>query len=37
MDALKKGTATPGFKKVAGDIPNFASGGSDALVGVETK
>lgn len=37
VEALKKGTATPGFKKVAGDIPNFASGGSDALVGVETR
>jgi uncharacterized protein (TIGR02118 family) len=37
MDALKKGVATPGFKKVAGDLPNFASGGLDALVGVETR
>jgi uncharacterized protein (TIGR02118 family) len=36
-EALKKGIATPGFKKVAGDLPNFASGGLDALVGVETK
>jgi uncharacterized protein (TIGR02118 family) len=36
-DALKKGVATPGFKKVAGDLGNFASGGLDALVGVETK
>ena len=37
MDALKKGTATPGFKKVAGDLPNFATGGLDGLVAVETK
>ena len=37
MDALKKGTATSGFKKVAGDLPKFASGGFDALAGVETK
>jgi uncharacterized protein (TIGR02118 family) len=36
-EALKKGLATPGFKKVAGDLGNFASGGLDALVGVETK
>jgi hypothetical protein len=37
IDALKKGVATPGFKKVAGDLPNFATGGLDVLVGVETK
>jgi uncharacterized protein (TIGR02118 family) len=37
MEALKKGTATPGFKKVAGDLPKFATGGVDALVGAETK
>ena len=37
MDDLKKGTATPGFKKVADDLQNFATGGFDALVGVETK
>jgi uncharacterized protein (TIGR02118 family) len=36
-EALKKGIATPGFKKVAGDLGNFASGGLDALVAVETK
>jgi uncharacterized protein (TIGR02118 family) len=35
--ALKKGTATPGFKKVAGDLPNFATGGLDAIVAVETR
>jgi uncharacterized protein (TIGR02118 family) len=35
--ALKKGVATPGFKKVADDLGKFASGGLDALVGVETR
>ena len=28
MDDLKKGTATPAFKKVADDLANFATGGS---------
>jgi uncharacterized protein (TIGR02118 family) len=37
MDALKKGTATPAFKGVAGDLPKFSTGGFDALVGGETK
>jgi uncharacterized protein (TIGR02118 family) len=37
MDALKKGIATPGFKKVAGNLPNFATGGLDGLIAVETK
>ena len=37
MDALKKGTATPGFKKVADDLANFATGGLDGLVAVETR
>jgi uncharacterized protein (TIGR02118 family) len=37
MDALKKGTATPAFQKVAGDLSKFATGGFDALVAVETK
>jgi uncharacterized protein (TIGR02118 family) len=37
MAALKKGIATAGFKKVAGDLPKFATGGLDALIGVETK
>ena len=37
MEALKKGTATPGFKKVAGDLPNFATGGLEGLIAVETK
>jgi uncharacterized protein (TIGR02118 family) len=36
-DALKKGLASPGFKKVADDLGKFATGGLDALVGVETK
>jgi uncharacterized protein (TIGR02118 family) len=37
MAALKKGVATPGFKKVAADLGKFATGGLDALIGVETK
>jgi uncharacterized protein (TIGR02118 family) len=37
MESLKKGTATAGFKKIAGDLSNFASGGFDALTGAETK
>jgi uncharacterized protein (TIGR02118 family) len=37
MDALKKGTATAAFKEIAGDLPKFATGGFDALVGAETK
>ena len=37
MEALKRGTATKAFKEVAGDLPKFASGGFDALVGAETK
>ena len=37
MAALEKGTATPAFKKVAGDLPNFATGGLDGLVAVETR
>ena len=37
MDALKKGTATAAFKQVTGDLPKFATGGFDALVGAETK
>ncbi len=37
MDAAKKGMATPAFKKVGDDLANFASGGLDALIGVETK
>jgi uncharacterized protein (TIGR02118 family) len=37
MAALKKGVGTPGFKKVADDLGKFATGGLDALIGVETK
>jgi uncharacterized protein (TIGR02118 family) len=36
MDALKKGTATPGFQAVAGDLANFATGGVTALVSEQT-
>ena len=32
MDDAKKGVATPGFKKVADDLENFASGGLTGLV-----
>jgi uncharacterized protein (TIGR02118 family) len=37
LEAAKKGLATPAFKKVAADLGNFADGGLDALVAVETK
>jgi uncharacterized protein (TIGR02118 family) len=33
MDELKKGVATPAFKKVGDDLPNFATGGLTALIG----
>jgi uncharacterized protein (TIGR02118 family) len=33
MDALKKGTATPGFKKIGDDLPTFATGGLTGLIG----
>lgn len=36
MDDVKKGTATPGFKKVADDLANFATGGLAGLIAVET-
>ena len=36
VEAAKQGMATPAFKKVAGDLPNFADGGLDALLGEET-
>jgi uncharacterized protein (TIGR02118 family) len=36
MDDLKKGIATPGFKKVGDDLANFATGGLVALIAVET-
>jgi len=35
--ALKAGTATEGFKAVAGDLKNFSSGGQIVLVGAETR
>jgi uncharacterized protein (TIGR02118 family) len=37
VEALEKGLATEGFKQVAGDLGKFATGGFDALTGVETK
>jgi hypothetical protein len=37
MEALKKGIATPGFKKISDDLGKFATGGLDALVGTETR
>ncbi|HET9041117.1 MAG TPA: EthD family reductase [Gemmatimonadales bacterium] len=33
MDDLKKGVATPAFKKVGDDLGNFATGGLTALIG----
>jgi len=33
MDALKKGIATPAFKKVGDDLGNFATGGLTGLIG----
>ncbi len=33
MAELKKGLATPAFKKVGADLPNFATGGLTALIG----
>ncbi|HEX5386697.1 MAG TPA: EthD family reductase [Gemmatimonadales bacterium] len=36
MDALQKGMATEGFKKVGADLKNFATGGLEGLVAVET-
>ncbi len=37
LAAAKKGLGTPAFKKVGDDLANFASGGLDALIGVETR
>jgi uncharacterized protein (TIGR02118 family) len=37
VEALEKGLATEGFKQVAGDLGKFATGGFNALTGVETK
>ena len=36
MDDAKKGMATPGFKKVADDLANFATGGLLGMLAVET-
>ena len=36
MEALERGVKTPEFKKVADDLPNFATGGLIALVGNKT-
>jgi len=33
MDALTKGTATAGFKKIGDDLPKFATGGLTGLIG----
>ena len=37
MEAAKAGMATPGFKKVADDLANFATGGLTGMTAVETK
>jgi uncharacterized protein (TIGR02118 family) len=34
--ALERGIATPGFKAVAADLPNFATGGVTVLIGGKT-
>ncbi|HEU5169225.1 MAG TPA: EthD family reductase [Gemmatimonadales bacterium] len=36
MDDLRKGTATPAFKKVGDDLANFATGGLIAMIATET-
>src|SRR3954471_24173504 len=36
MDDLQKGVATPGFKKVADDLKNFATGGLLGMVATTT-
>ena len=36
MDDLQKGVATPGFKKVADDLGNFATGGLIGMVATTT-
>jgi hypothetical protein len=33
MDQLKKGTATPAFKKVGDDLHTYATGGLTGLLG----
>ncbi len=35
-EALEKGIATPGFKAVAADLANFATGGATVVIGVKT-
>ena len=35
-ETLEKGTATPGFKAVAADLANFATGGVTVLIGQKT-
>ena len=35
-EALEKGTATPGFKAVAADLANFATGGVTVLIAQKT-
>jgi uncharacterized protein (TIGR02118 family) len=35
-DALERGIATPGFKAVAADLANFATGGVTVLIGGKT-
>ncbi len=35
-EALEKGIATPGFKAVAADLANFATGGVTVLIGTKT-
>ena len=36
MAALERGTKTPGFKRIADDLANFATGGADVLIGQKT-
>jgi uncharacterized protein (TIGR02118 family) len=35
-EALEKGIATPGWKAVAADLANFATGGATVLIGAKT-
>ncbi len=35
-EAMEKGVATPGFKAVAADLTNFATGGVTVLIGMKT-
>lgn len=36
QEAMQRGMATAGFQAVAGDLPNFATGGFTVLVGKKT-